>query len=210
MPASITEHDIKTCSCCGLEKPYVEYAPRPTSKDGFRGSCKSCDAERARRWAAKNPEKRRASTDAWQARNPEKTKQIGRDYYNANKDKSRANSLWALYRLTLEEWEKISAYQEGLCPVCCRPSVNKRLSTDHCHSTGLIRGLLCWKCNYALGIIQDDVQRLKNLIAYLENPPATIALGGPRYGMIGKAKTGKRKTLYGSPNGPQSHRDLVR
>ena len=39
---------------------------------------------------------------------------------------------------------------------------------DHCHKTGKIRGLLCDTCNRALGLFKDDIQMLKNSVAYLE------------------------------------------
>lgn len=45
---------------------------------------------------------------------------------------------------------------------------NDKLYIDHDHKTGLIRGLLCQKCNSALGLIKDNIEILKNLIKYLQ------------------------------------------
>ncbi len=42
---------------------------------------------------------------------------------------------------------------------------------DHDHKTGEIRGVLCGGCNVALGSARDDPELLRNLAAYLENPP---------------------------------------
>ena len=70
--------------------------------------------------------------------------------------------------------------------------------------------LIFEKTNKGLSYFDESPAQLRAAAAYLESFPADRALGKPRYGMIGKAKTGKRKTLYGSPNGPQPHRDLSR
>lgn len=42
------------------------------------------------------------------------------------------------------------------------------LHVDHDHSTGKVRGVLCFNCNAILGHARDNVQVLRNLIAYLE------------------------------------------
>jgi hypothetical protein len=42
------------------------------------------------------------------------------------------------------------------------------LVIDHCHSSGVIRGLLCHNCNRALGLLQDDVSYLEKAISYLK------------------------------------------
>lgn len=46
-----------------------------------------------------------------------------------------------------------------------------KLVVDHCHSTSVIRGVLCNNCNSALGMFKDDPERLARGIAYLSNPP---------------------------------------
>jgi hypothetical protein len=39
---------------------------------------------------------------------------------------------------------------------------------DHDHKTGKVRGILCHKCNIALGLIGDDPARARALANYLE------------------------------------------
>jgi len=125
-------------------------------------------------------------------------------------DKARAKRLAVLYNLTVEDDAAILSEQGGVCAVSGRPEGKQRHAVDHCHKTGLIRGKLDHRINRGLSYFNDDPVLLRRAADYLENPPAVRALHGPRYGMIGKAKTGKRKTLYGSANGPQPHRDLSR
>jgi hypothetical protein len=56
--------------------------------------------------------------------------------------------------------------RQGKCDVC--KVQFKSLCVDHCHTTGIIRGLLCNKCNLALGLIQDSQNTLQNAIMYLD------------------------------------------
>lgn len=52
---------------------------------------------------------------------------------------------------------------------------NNRLAVDHCHDTGHIRGLLCSRCNTAIGLMCDDTDRLANAIEYLKRAVAARA-----------------------------------
>ena len=52
-----------------------------------------------------------------------------------------------------------------VCAIC---STNEDLVIDHCHKTGVIRGILCQAHNKMLGFAKDDVQLLQNAIAYLQ------------------------------------------
>lgn len=72
------------------------------------------------------------------------------------------------YGLTLEEYQAILASQRGRCYVCLRKPDDKRLVVDHNHDTGEVRGLLCHKCNAALGMLNDMAWRVRRLYHYLE------------------------------------------
>ncbi|MCJ8163147.1 endonuclease domain-containing protein [Acinetobacter zhairhuonensis] len=54
------------------------------------------------------------------------------------------------------------------CAIC---GSTKRLSIDHCHTTGDVRGLLCNKCNFGISYFSDDVSLLQKAIEYLSSPP---------------------------------------
>ena len=43
-----------------------------------------------------------------------------------------------------------------------------RLCLDHCHEKGTVRGLLCNRCNRALGLVGDNVGLLRAMAEYLE------------------------------------------
>jgi hypothetical protein len=120
-----------------------------------------------------------------------------------SKERTRARFLWAAFLLTPEDWDKIAAHQGNLCFVCRHRSVGKRLATDHSHETGLVRGLLCSRCNALLGKIENAFKRyglhklpgvtvigvLVRFADYLTNPPAVQALGRTILGYPGKIGT---------------------
>lgn len=56
------------------------------------------------------------------------------------------------------------------CQVCGSDGTRggKGLHVDHSHTTGEVRGILCHYCNLALGLMEDDTERIKALANYLE------------------------------------------
>lgn len=77
------------------------------------------------------------------------------------------------YGITADEYYDILKDQDGKCSICESKNVNSsrvssgKLFIDHCHDTGKVRGLLCHKCNYAIGMLNDDVDLLQKAIVYL-------------------------------------------
>jgi Recombination endonuclease VII len=69
------------------------------------------------------------------------------------------------YGLTLAQYRALQARQGNACAICRR--VTRVLCIDHCHVTGRVRGLLCPKCNSALGFCGDDPRLLRAALAYL-------------------------------------------
>lgn len=52
--------------------------------------------------------------------------------------------------------------------ICGEPKTKKDLAVDHCHKTNVIRGLLCGRCNPALGYLQDSPDLARRAALYLE------------------------------------------
>lgn len=65
-------------------------------------------------------------------------------------------------------WERMFAEQNGKCKICGKEQPNKKLATDHCHTTGKIRGLLCDPCNRGIGLLQDSSTILQKAKEYLD------------------------------------------
>lgn len=78
------------------------------------------------------------------------------------------------YGLTPESYIELYVRQGGVCAACGKKEVGKNkygtvsLAVDHCHKTNRIRGLLCMRCNRALGLIGDDIESARKLVNYLE------------------------------------------
>ncbi|KIA60243.1 hypothetical protein FG87_38135 [Nocardia vulneris] len=84
------------------------------------------------------------------------------------------------YGLTPQEYWALYEAQEGKCYICGRPRAKdrKKLSVDHCHTTGRIRGLLDQQCNRdVLGHFRDDIAAFERGKEYLTNPPAFAVIG---------------------------------
>ena len=71
----------------------------------------------------------------------------------------------ARYNATYEELEGIRRHAGGACRICLKV---KPLCIDHCHDTGLIRGLLCINCNTSIGKFDDSPERLRRAADYLD------------------------------------------
>lgn len=86
-----------------------------------------------------------------------------------NKLARRIKHLKEEYNMTLEDFDKMVNSHENSCAICHKhqSQLNKLLSIDHDHSTGKIRGLLCFDCNVGIGKLGDDIQILKSAIEYL-------------------------------------------
>jgi len=75
------------------------------------------------------------------------------------------------FNLDKEDLDKMFVDQQGCCAICTHPFVNQRPAVDHCHITNKVRGLLCQKCNTAIGLLEDNITSLENAIKYLKNEP---------------------------------------
>lgn len=70
------------------------------------------------------------------------------------------------YGLSPEQHKLLTIKQLGLCALC-GVKQKEKLCIDHNHVTGKVRGLLCRKCNFALGLVNDDILVLQKMIKYL-------------------------------------------
>ena len=69
-----------------------------------------------------------------------------------------------IYNMSKSEFEEMKNKQNNKCLICLREA---RLSVDHDHKTGKIRGLLCNWCNSYLGAVEKDIEILDRMRSYL-------------------------------------------
>ncbi len=75
------------------------------------------------------------------------------------------NKNWR-YALESGQFDKMIREQNGCCAVCDEPLLDPVI--DHDHTTGKLRQILCRKCNALLGMANDNLEILKNAVAYLQ------------------------------------------
>ena len=150
--------EIKKCTRCDIEKPFDAFHRDSKVRDGYCSWCKACKNIARCDWAVRNPDKQAAIRRNQRVRNPDKIALHDRKM-NLKR-----------YGLTLEEYDTLLGKQGNVCAICEKVcSSNKNLAVDHDHSLGLVRGLLCMKCNRSLGGFNDDPRLLLRALAYLEN-----------------------------------------
>lgn len=71
------------------------------------------------------------------------------------------------YGVGLDEKRLMIAAQGGHCANRgCGALVDEKSHTDHCHRTGVVRGVLCRPCNTAMGFLGDSPVRISGLAEY--------------------------------------------
>ena len=132
------------------------------------GRCKSPDPdyEAKKAWRLANP----GYNKEWRKRNKTRCRENSRQWKSDNPEKVRNNHLKRVYGITLDDYHRLLDDQNGCCAICGTDTPGGRYSTfnvDHCHSTGKVRGLLCFACNSALGKFQDNPVLLETAKQYI-------------------------------------------
>jgi hypothetical protein len=161
---------MKRCTKCGEFKPESEYYAAPGGKDGLRGDCKSCFSARQKGSYVRNRVARIAYVKRWQEEHPERM----REYREKNRDRRalqmRRLHLRRTFGMTLEDYDDLLAAQNGGCAICGNlPTEGQSMHVDHVGD--LVRGVLCVRCNNALGQLKDDPELMLRAAEY-------VTLGG--------------------------------
>ncbi len=170
---------MKRCKKCGELKSLDEFYRSPGMRDGRRNDCKPCNlTEKAARYRA-NPQPSIERVQRWQRENAERlnaTRRRRRELPEV-KRRERAGHLMRKFGITLEQYEEMLAEQDGGCAICGRKPGKISLHIDHDHETDRIRGLLCFRCNNALGDFGDNGDWLVAAANYLGPAPKDAAVG---------------------------------
>lgn len=112
--------------------------------------------------------------------NPEDQKLRSKKSYEKNKAKvllrMRGRHLEKTYGISIEDYNLMVIKQHNKCAICgntetatTRTGEIRPLAVDHCHTTGIIRALLCNNCNLILGHAKDNQMILLKSVEYLKN-----------------------------------------
>jgi hypothetical protein len=124
-------------------------------------------------------EAHRARTSNWRTDNPDKARQSSQRWYDNNKEssiaKARASNV-AKYNMTLAEYDSV-VKSNTVCQACGDVLVTGHL--DHDHSTGIVRGVLCIRCNTVAGLCGDTMEgvnfRMRKIVDYLQRFESILA-----------------------------------
>jgi hypothetical protein len=96
-----------------------------------------------------------------------------KDYFLCSKCKSDINRL-DRFGLSPSDYDFLLKLQGYNCAICYKPLKLKqyKFAVDHCHDSDDVRGILCVRCNTALGSFDDDPDMILRAAEYLNNPPA--------------------------------------
>lgn len=79
----------------------------------------------------------------------------------------RNKNLPLFYGISTEQYEQLLETRGTRCPIC--GDKNESPNIDHCHKTGKVRGLLCGRCNTALGMLRDNPRACLRAAIYLQS-----------------------------------------
>ena len=148
---------MKTCTKCKQEKELTLFSKDKYKKDGRRSACKQCNTiDHLNRYSSDPEGCKKRSLDYRQhlrINNPEKLKASNRN-----------TKLKRAYGINQEQFLEMSKEQNNKCACCAK---EKKLVVDHCHVSGKIRELLCGPCNTSLGLLNEDITVIQNLIKYI-------------------------------------------
>ncbi len=152
-------------------------------RDGYRNDCKDCMAAYRKAKYRKDPEIAKRRVQEWRTKNPERYLEGQRRYREKHGEqrraRDRAGHLGRAYGLTPSDYDFLVAVQGGVCAICGRAE-EKGLHVDHEHKTGLVRGLLCGRCNKGIGLFDEEPARLDAAKGYLSRRQLPLACGDRR------------------------------
>lgn len=192
-----TASDQKWCRRCDSVKALDTFGPHRGTRDGRQTYCRTCFADIYR------PRRTQAGFTVRPAQVPDGHK------YCRRCDQSKPTSEWLVraattdgysfrcadcmrryvrdthlastYGLTDDDVAKLLARQDGRCAICLTAEA---IHIDHNHATGRIRGMLCFRCNAALGQLGDDPSVVRRAADYLEGRMIRMRRIHPAYVQI--------------------------
>jgi hypothetical protein len=128
---------------------------------------------RSLKWYKENSDLAKNRSQEWRKQNPDQVKEVNAAWRRNNPDRVWQSKEidWRKkgIKLTRASYNAMWEAQDGCCKLCGihQSQLKKALHADHDHLTGRVRGLLCQKCNHALGLFKDNPNTIRRALLYL-------------------------------------------
>lgn len=155
--------DLTNCLDC--EQFLTDENWRGSLRKWRRYVCNSCWTQRQNNYRNADPDRcekatkhRKLRQESWTIERKEEERR-----------KAYARLLKRKYNISIEEYDEMLKLQNNSCAICKTQEQSGKgcLHLDHCHSSGIVRKLLCSRCNMMLGLARDNIEILKTSIDYL-------------------------------------------
>lgn len=150
----------KRTACTHCDVPPCKPCARKFQKMDDKNERRNADLEAARAKAreeyAKDGKKRESIYKWFHSLHPVKRAERAAKHYGAP---------WAPGQTerVIQMWDSAQD-----CPICDRPfSADRAKCVDHDHVTGLVRGVVCRKCNSGLGMFEDNQSAIRAAANYM-------------------------------------------
>ena len=172
---------MKVCTKCLISKPVSDfYTKKRIQVVALWPHCKSCHYKQTVANKHKSEEKkeqlrlyyRQYSRDYYMKhgsrRDPQARLAWYKDWYKSNPDKILNSRLKKSHGITLEDFKAMEIEQGGVCAICQHPPKVRRLSVEHDHKVGRVRGLVCFACNKNK-VGTNTVDSARRVVTFLES-----------------------------------------
>ncbi len=161
----------KQCPKCEYLQPIGEFSKDKTNSDGLQAYCKECNKQYGREYYERNRNGILRQSKKWgkKYRRTIRGQEVHRKASKKYSQSERRRKTWLKYKydITPEQHEQMYLAQDGRCAICPEAVPYGEICVDHDHITGRVRGLLCRKCNFMLGMANDDPKVLESAAKYM-------------------------------------------
>ena len=140
----------RECTLCETYKTWDHFSSHKSSTTGYYSRCKKCSQAAHLQWKRKRGNRLKAR----------------RASHNSKIKKE--------YGIDINDYDKIFEAQGGKCKICGGGTSKHFFATDHNHSNGNVRGLLCARCNTGLARFMDRVENLERAVKYMHDDGQTV------------------------------------
>jgi len=149
-----------------MVKSEFDFSKNKSRPDGLAFYCRKCRSEYSQ--IPEHKSKKSEYGKMWTRKNKDRLNRLRREKAKSSIDFEKNRQLIKTYGITLADKKDMMTSQNGACAICGEEFRNgKDTHIDHNHSTGRVRGVLCSRCNFALGLIKDNKDIALNMADYL-------------------------------------------